>query len=962
MTGLGGNTAPLRSSPPVHPVATSLTRTSAVNVHLQDATAARPAIQHPPAQQPSGTQAAQIGATQASNVRPAMVNTPQPASARKRSFEAAFVQPATPATSPLEQRLQGAPRPQTTTLTLTPLSSSHEISSETLQRLSAFLDQSRFTGHLNNLVSFRAWVLKDACIYHDTFYLCLHQILCRATADPLFTMQLGFGDEQLRGFDTMEAILFSNGDLPPAVLEFFATFPYLDPTGASPMPGHIVAEVRAFLSSLDMDWQGLRQTCIRRGYPPFTDELRTRLRLGSPVLQRVLFNSIHHQLPGADSPVWIEQGLRLFDENQREVQERLAVNGYPPSDQQVEADTRQLGARYVSNRSTILQRAGFETTSISSYSPTDIDKELAQHPTLTAPGTVASPYQSTMPRHSGTQTWAPIAPPHVQEPFNQSLPYVDFRLQHQMLPQQLRADQQQQHHSRVATNVGNHIQQAQPRRRGRPPLSYDRQSSRATSSPAVPVSPTAAIDPGRSLASDAGRRVTAAAPPAVPNSSGMSSTPDTHYPPLLPPFGQEPIQGNNQNYRIVALHHAYLRSPKYQISNGQGVMKPIHRLYQVPTGCVLWPQVLGQRCPYFRWQFEIPADHLQRKAKDLLFVPDPRNPSLAEPVRQVTGGSLLYRLKCVEVPASTTSTSMPEDIWVTRETVWPAGVFLAINDKQLEVRRKLHHGKDLTIDLTKDIKEGLNTLTCSLLRTTEEMKLDKNFAIAVEVVEIISDERIRDLPFLLKESDARDAITKSLNSGLRSKNGGTDAEKHKNEDEEIQVVDAHISIDITDPYTARVFELPVRGKTCLHRECFDLQMFLDTRKARTSEKDRERAPTSPDEWKCPICKKDARPQNLVVDGYLQRVRRELGEKGLLDVKAIRVLADGTWEAVLDTKIVKRDPVDTDSAGDKASQRQSSTGPSPGVAVDGWMGQNQRRAEAAMGRGHGQSEPVVIELD
>jgi hypothetical protein len=963
MTGVGGNAASLGSPPPIRPAATSSTGISAVNVHSPDATAAQPTIRRPLTQQPSGMRAARIGYTQGSNI-PAMVNTPHPTSARKRSFEAAFVQPTTPVTSPLEQRLQSRPGQPTTTLTLTPSSSSHGISPETLQRLYAFLDQSRITGDLNDLVWFRACVLKDACVYHDTFYLCLHQLLCRAAADPLFSMQVGFGDEQLRGFDTLQDILFSNGDLPPAVLTFFATFPYLDPTGASPMPGHIVAEVRAFLCGLERDWPGLRQACITRGYPPFTDELRKQLRMGSPVLQRVLFNSIHRQLPGTDNPVWVEQGLRLFDENQREVQERLAVNGYPPLDQQVDADARQLGALYVSYRSTILQRAGLETTPILASSPTEVDKELTQNPTIMADSTAASPYQPTMPRHSETQTRAPDAPPYIQEPFNQSLPYLDFRQQHQMLLENPRADQQQQHHSGVPTNVGNYAQQVQPRRGGRPPLLYDRQSSRATASPATPFSATGATNPGRSLPSDGGRRVTATAPPAVSNSSGMSSTPDTPYPLLLPRVGQEPIQGNNQNYRIVALHHAYLRSPKYQISDGQGVMKPIRRLYQVPTGCVLWPQVLGQSCPYFSWQFEIPVDHLQRKAKDLLFVPDPRNPSLAEPIRQVTGGSLLYRLKCVEVPASTTPNSMPEDVWVTRETVWPVGIFLAINDKQLEVRRKLHHGKDLTIDLTKDVKDGLNTLTCSLLRTTEETKLGKNFAIAVEVVEIISDERIRDLPFFLKEADARDAITKSLNSGLHSKSSGTDTNKDKNadEDEEIQVVDAHISIDITDPYTARVFELPARGKTCLHRECFDLQTFLDTRKARTSEKDRERAPTSPDEWKCPICKKDARPQNLVVDGYLQRVRRELGEKGLLDVKAIRVVADGTWEPVLDIRKVKRDSSNTDDAGGEASRRQSSTGPSPGVVVERWMGQNQGRAEAAMGQSQGRSETVVIELD
>ena len=387
--------------------------------------------------------------------------------------------------------------------------------------------------------------------------------------------------------------------------------------------------------------------------------------------------------------------------------------------------------------------------------------------------------------------------------------------------------------------------------------------------------------------------------------------------------------------------------------------RPVKRLYQVPTGCVLSPKVLGHNCPFFSWQFEIAADYLQRKAVDTLFILDPKNSAFAEPVRQVTSGSLLYRLKCVQIPAPAPSTSITEDVWVTRETVWPSAIFPAINAQQLEVRRRLHHGKDLTIDVTKYLKEGVNTLTCSLLRTVEEVKAGKNFAIAVEMIEIVSDDRIGDLPSFLNEADSKSTITKGLQSDLNGKTDDSGAERDRDNEEELVVVDAHLSIDITDPYTARVFELPARGKTCLHRECFDLQTFFDTRKARTSEKDRERAPTNPDEWKCPICKKDARPQNLVIDGFLQKVRKELGERNQLDTKAIKVQADGSWEPVLDTRIVnRRDSMTTDDADEAASRRQRVVGPVPGVAAERWMG--GRQGESWMGQG--QAESAVIELD
>jgi hypothetical protein len=391
--------------------------------------------------------------------------------------------------------------------------------------------------------------------------------------------------------------------------------------------------------------------------------------------------------------------------------------------------------------------------------------------------------------------------------------------------------------------------------------------------------------------------------------------------------------------------------------------QPPQRLYQVPTGCILPPQVLGQSCLYFSWPFNISADHLQKKAKDLLFVPDPKNRSLVENVRQVANGSSLYRVKCVEVPANATSAPTWEEGWATRETAWPTGIFLAINDYQLEVRRKLHHGKDLTIDVTKHVKEGLNTLTCSLLRTQGEAKLGKNFAVAVEVVDIISEDHVKKLPSVLKEEDAVDLIRKKLGRSRHGNRGRTEVGQDNGEDEEILIVDEHINIDITDPYTARVFELPVRGKTCLHRECFDLQTFLDTRKARTSERDREAVPTSPDDWKCPICKKDARPQNLVVDGFLQHVRKVLKETDQLDAKAIKVHSDGAWQAISDTtKPDRRSSACPDDADGLASRRQSGgPGPRQGACPERWMGLGPGDG-ASVGPGQRENEPVVIEID
>lgn len=49
-------------------------------------------------------------------------------------------------------------------------------------------------------------------------------------------------------------------------------------------------------------------------------------------------------------------------------------------------------------------------------------------------------------------------------------------------------------------------------------------------------------------------------------------------------------------------------------------------------------------------------------------------------------------------------------------------------------------------------------------------------------------------------------------------------------------------------------------------------------------------------WKCPICGADARPQHLIVDGFLGEVRADLMRTGRLEgARAIKIKADGSWE-------------------------------------------------------------------
>ena len=83
--------------------------------------------------------------------------------------------------------------------------------------------------------------------------------------------------------------------------------------------------------------------------------------------------------------------------------------------------------------------------------------------------------------------------------------------------------------------------------------------------------------------------------------------------------------------------------------------------------------------------------------------------------------------------------------------------------------------------------------------------------------------------------------------------------------------------------------------SCKHIECFDLDIWLHTRRGKSSYDAGE--PSLVDDWKCPICGLDARPVSLQIDDYFSAVRQKLVEDGCGNTKKIRIKADGSWTAV-----------------------------------------------------------------
>ncbi|CAN0565514.1 unnamed protein product, partial [Ectocarpus sp. 12 AP-2014] len=86
---------------------------------------------------------------------------------------------------------------------------------------------------------------------------------------------------------------------------------------------------------------------------------------------------------------------------------------------------------------------------------------------------------------------------------------------------------------------------------------------------------------------------------------------------------------------------------------------------------------------------------------------------------------------------------------------------------------------------------------------------------------------------------------------------------------------------------------PGRGRYCKHLQCFDLNTFLSFNKDCAGAA-----------WKCGVCNLPIKPEDLVVDTYLDEVVRSLEEQGLTDdAEEVEIHQDGHWDPILEDQKV-----------------------------------------------------------
>lgn len=329
---------------------------------------------------------------------------------------------------------------------------------------------------------------------------------------------------------------------------------------------------------------------------------------------------------------------------------------------------------------------------------------------------------------------------------------------------------------------------------------------------------------------------------------------------------QVAVQQREPHPERTSLHQAHVRSP---ILRAAGL--PQERLYRY-VECFIKPparlQVAYDKVE--EWTFTLAQEMISHIPKAI------KKTSSASQGISVDLKSKEFHLRCIKWPVGKANPPSEHD-WAAADTSWMRHAYFTLNGTHLQERRKIHHGKDKPIHVNDMLKAGENLLEI----TVTEDRVFKDYMLAVEKLGFMTHVSIlhnccynQRVP---PEQVKKELIKKlSLDDDDMSGDG-------------VEILDSTLTIKVRDPIGGtEICAIPVRSKTCRHNECFDLETFLETRRWKDNV-------STYDQWRCPYCSADARPQHLIVDGFMQDVRVDLERKDKMHIREIVFHLDGTWE-------------------------------------------------------------------
>ncbi|KAF4896955.1 Zinc finger MIZ domain-containing protein 1 [Colletotrichum fructicola] len=397
------------------------------------------------------------------------------------------------------------------------------------------------------------------------------------------------------------------------------------------------------------------------------------------------------------------------------------------------------------------------------------------------------------------------------------------------------------------------------------------------------------------------------------------------------PLDQIPHTPHEPKALANSLHQVDVRSPRRvprELPMKDDPMPP-QRHYQSVKSLALGPVATTPRWELHKFDFMVPDGVFDRLCTDRFPI------GQQIPVSQYFNGSLRYRLRLCAIRLKQGQETVPEAAWAVAPTYWPDHISVVVNKKVMKIRRKQHNGQDQPVELTRHLCRGSNAISVSIApQACARKAADTTYFMAVEVVETLNHQSIFNM-VTLRGVIPVDSTRKLIQDRLKPpQNDG---------DDELAVVGSDLSIDLADPFSSTIYEIPVRGAACTHLECFDLGNWLNSRPSKPMCTSHGNScnrpcgggelgpePSLVDRWKCPVCDGDARPYSLMMDSFMAEVRKKLEADRKLHTKTIFVAADGTWRPKVE-EAGDDEGDDAEGVPGRPPAKRARTGPSPAEA-------------------------------
>lgn len=772
----------------------------------------------------------------------------------------------------------------------------------------------------------------QACTKSDPFYLCLHQLFCLDNKLRRSNRHVpGLEDVHRSGLNTLNYLLLPNEQMTTDAIDWFSIVPVpIKTLDTTPALRSGKDKVMKFLENLASHMSIMTDICARRRSPLVVEEMLGLFNITSFIFLQILFRATLRELCTGQQDQCTQAAEAIFPRNYKETMNRLANPGRLPR-QELPAYNQSIVTEY--------ER---------------IVENHQRHIQLAAPRTMAPPQlalgQSRMTDISPTQQTRqqPSAsghPPHTSRSSAQNIPNINTRVAQQIAP---RSSSNPVTQTPSATTLSTApVAGIDPSSRQAHSMSpYQTVAHDGTSIPqtacltqspttfsglASPVAFTnlsaqahgqmqwrnTGVSPSNvSINARPGENVRQQGSSVASSQQQVQRQPPTNGPdpclppqqPRLQPVAQRPVSHNGSaphsaasplnrfiryepatlpaqsNLTYSALHQAHRRSPFMSTVNKNGNSKDAVKHFTFIEYVIMPQEALSKKKKYLKWNFAIDPRSMSSLAQE---TPGAQG---APSTRAVKSGSRLCRIRCIKLASTAGLPSQGE--WVVADNVWPKCVSILLNGIALDVRRKSHHSKDLPIDVTQYLKIDENQLVTAIVGFEDGD--DSRYAIGVELIQVQEESEIKQAIPTLERYEAQGRIL----------------ERSRQTDPDVQVIHAQTIIELKDPFSASPFKIPVRGLSCRHYQCFDRDIFLETRNAKDPTQ-----PCEPDAFKCPICGGDVRPPNLVEDGFLRDIANTLQELGGSDIKAVVLHDNGVLEYQSEDKVLE-DSDDETGEGDR----------------------------------------------